>query len=737
MKKIKITLRSDLCAGSGESFGNAVDTDICISDAGLPYIPARRLKGCLRAEALRLKQYGSKLATDENIQKLFGGKNGCEGNLVLENAVLDGAEAMERWLRSVNAEPSAEPILKAAARLGSVADLYSYIRGQTKMQEGVPVDGTLRFTRILNHYDPLHLGEELVFWADFSLKTGSDNKLSDELKLLEQCCKALRHIGLNRNRGLGNIKVEYDTRKSDEEAAVSIMSGRKASAFRYKFDEGQLKDKGDMVCITYKIRLDSPVTLPGCSELITEIPARSVIGCMSGEYLRNASADEMFSKLFLDGTVQWSSLTPVISGSISAPTPLFLVNLKNEKRYANCAGEEVKGKKQKTLEGTYAVETEDGYTVANVRSHTVYHHTVRVEGQDGMLYMQQSLDAGMLYGGTVILPKELAETVWNIIVKSPLRFGRSRTAQYAACSIIEAPRISSCMAEEIMAEAGEPVYVVLQSDMILSDSGVFEMEHASVREKIAAELGLTSVSETPTCKTPDNSKIPLTDRIKYHTVSGYQSMWQMQKPQLLTVRGGSVFCFIAEEKRTLPKTFRIGELKQEGFGVCHILRRSDINKQQKICKGSVDSLTEINETDKEYVDRLRSELLTITARHAAENHALQYAKSYANELDTGLIGRLRLMAEESEDYPELLKRIESIQESDKSSETEKTRKLKVKKFVQELCGRNGLSADRLIGDSKISDAVSIHADVRSKILEEWKPLLLFALHLAYYEKGGQ
>ena len=56
MKKLRITLRSDLCAGSGESFGNSVDTDICISDAGLPYIPARRLKGCLRAEAVQLKQ---------------------------------------------------------------------------------------------------------------------------------------------------------------------------------------------------------------------------------------------------------------------------------------------------------------------------------------------------------------------------------------------------------------------------------------------------------------------------------------------------------------------------------------------------------------------------------------------------------------------------------------------------------------------------------------------------------
>lgn len=49
MDVIRITLHSDLCAGNGESRGNAVDTDIVLTAAGLPRIPARRLKGCLRA----------------------------------------------------------------------------------------------------------------------------------------------------------------------------------------------------------------------------------------------------------------------------------------------------------------------------------------------------------------------------------------------------------------------------------------------------------------------------------------------------------------------------------------------------------------------------------------------------------------------------------------------------------------------------------------------------------------
>ena len=46
MDVIRITLHSDLCAGNGESRGNAVDTDIVLTAAGLPRIPARRLKGC-------------------------------------------------------------------------------------------------------------------------------------------------------------------------------------------------------------------------------------------------------------------------------------------------------------------------------------------------------------------------------------------------------------------------------------------------------------------------------------------------------------------------------------------------------------------------------------------------------------------------------------------------------------------------------------------------------------------
>lgn len=151
----------------------------------------------------------------------------------------------------------------------------------------------------------------------------------------------------------------------------------------------------------------------------------------------------------------------------------------------------------------------------------------------------------------------------------------------------------------------------------------------------------------------------------------------------------------------------------------------------------MDRLNEIKGTDKILVNELRNALLMTAARHAAENHALQYAKSHADELETGLIGRLRLMTDEAENYEDLLNHIESIKDSDESSETEVSRKLRVKQFVQGLCGLYRLEADRLIGNCEISNEIGNNKVVQRKILGEWKSLLLFALHIVYYEKGGQ
>lgn len=177
MDVIRITLHSDLCAGNGESRGNAVDTDIVLTAAGLPRIPARRLKGCLRAAAGELAALGDEAAA--YTAELFGDKVGRQGCLWVGDAALPQEAAFTAWLKQ-------NP---AWADHSRVEQLYTDVRGQTRLKDGVADDGSLRFTRVLGQYDPLDKTKALVFEAPVRLENASP----EAVRLLEHCL-SLIHI---------------------------------------------------------------------------------------------------------------------------------------------------------------------------------------------------------------------------------------------------------------------------------------------------------------------------------------------------------------------------------------------------------------------------------------------------------------------------------------------------------------------------------------------------------------
>ncbi len=207
MSYIKITLLSDLCAGSGESEGNTIDTDICTDAFGIPYIPARRIKGCLRQAAEELRAMGHKLASKENIVRLFGDAEGTESAFTVGNAYISGIDSLTSYLRKKE-NPDLPESAKKIKNAANITKLFTSVRGQTSLKDGVKVENTLRFTRVLNHYDPLALGtsKEMELYAKLYLETADE----DMKELLKLCCSATRHMGNNRNRGLGNVNLTVD-----------------------------------------------------------------------------------------------------------------------------------------------------------------------------------------------------------------------------------------------------------------------------------------------------------------------------------------------------------------------------------------------------------------------------------------------------------------------------------------------------------------------------------------------
>jgi len=86
-KRMTITLLSDMCCGTGEGDGINLDTTTAFDEMGLPFIPAKRLKGLLRESAEFLADYHPRYDS-QVVTRLFGGPNGESGAIRLDNAVI-------------------------------------------------------------------------------------------------------------------------------------------------------------------------------------------------------------------------------------------------------------------------------------------------------------------------------------------------------------------------------------------------------------------------------------------------------------------------------------------------------------------------------------------------------------------------------------------------------------------------------------------------------------------------
>lgn len=204
--KIKIQLLSDVLPGSGEGFGAIIDTDIVFDEIGLPYIPAKRIKGCLResahdvCEMLEMSSFSEppiKLTTDSSesefsiINKYFGSRGQEKSSpFYLTNFKLPEYDSnftvlsyfQERYPNIIS--------------IDRVVKFFTSMRQNTAIERESRVadDHSLRTSRVLKK------GIEFEGFV----------KILDEDKEFEQllalACLNFRRFGSMRSRGFGEIK---------------------------------------------------------------------------------------------------------------------------------------------------------------------------------------------------------------------------------------------------------------------------------------------------------------------------------------------------------------------------------------------------------------------------------------------------------------------------------------------------------------------------------------------------
>jgi len=621
--RLKITLKSDLCAASGAGFSAVIDTDSCFDQYGLPYIPARRLKGCLR-EAADL------IETDQNIINCIFGNTACgfgeSGLLRISDAHLEGYKEFRKEIaeKKISAE--------------NVMNLFGDIRSATAIENDTAKKNSLRFTRVISKLSPFDASKELEFYSDIELD--ADN---DTIEAFENCCKALRNIGYRRNRGLGSVIC---TLLPDESFEVSEFK-------ELSIPDSINPDAEYTIDIAVNLKDDLMIPQGSGTVSVNYIPGAMVLGAVAAMHIKatgeNNSTD--FNDIFFSGKVSFGNLYICDKyGAPSFPAPLHIGKVKRTKEIVNMFSykekEIVKSLKDKFL---------SPYAEAKVSAKTVYHHS-RVQQT---LYTQDCIDAGQRFEGTIICSGEYAKHITNLLSCGTISFGRSKNAQYSRCDIIKLICKESTISETVTSSKSDYMAAVLRSDLIIDVDGDFSDK--TVFEAVFADTGLLG-------------KVDLTySSLLSGTVSGYNSKWNLKRPHCSCIKAGSVLIFScnADENINMPRFINIGMRQNEGFGRFEILPDADCPFEFKPFTDADKDITCSGDAISHLMDEMKKKDRLLDAAIEASKEAVKYQLP-----NPSLIGRATLMAKEAllvknAQWANFEGRIKSIKSEGNRKKTEK------------------------------------------------------------------
>jgi CRISPR/Cas system CSM-associated protein Csm3 (group 7 of RAMP superfamily) len=189
-----LTFLSDWHAGSGLSIGAKADASVIKDAQGMPFLPGKTIKGLLKDALIDIMDVQPTLVNKSAILKLFGGVSGKDELVPSGDSRSSTNETVEGKLFFSNA------ILELDLQSADLKPLKDYLfrtQASTAINEnGTAAKGSLR---VIETTIPLELKGYISQREAFSDET---------IKLLDMAMQWTRHIGQNRNRGLGRCYFE-------------------------------------------------------------------------------------------------------------------------------------------------------------------------------------------------------------------------------------------------------------------------------------------------------------------------------------------------------------------------------------------------------------------------------------------------------------------------------------------------------------------------------------------------
>ena len=635
--RLKIELLSDLCVSDGGIYNSALDIDICQDAYGFPYIPAKRIKGCLRESALELADWGENV----DIGKLFGDKGDRKnaGILRISDAVL---------LDSVENRAEIDASNSVIYHKQNILNQYSYVRTQTSIdnETGVAKPTSLRTMRVAK--------KGLVFEAKLRVEDinetanecddaevqANDTMTSKEWKsVLDLICANLTHMGNSRTRGLGEVRV-------------TLSDGETGACASVKSAENKLNGEADASdCIlTYEIRLEEPVvckSLNGGQEQTQDyIDGSKLLGVLAGRY-RNENHVEI-TELLNQGAMAFSNAYIADDGMRYREVPGYIYGIKNDKTaYVNKLFDPVNTaaikdgvtRQLNSMKHTYISIGEDGVLrKKDVLTEHRYHHRraddksigrADATSSDSAFYQIASICAGQTFQGYIRGTKEQIQEVYDLLKEdAEIRIGYGSSAEYGRCTIVslKAEKADPVKADSVQTEArADKLLVTLQAPAIVySNKAVASADVDDLKEEVAAALGI-----------PTNENVQITHKyIRYTSVGGYNVTWNKRKPVVRAFDKGTSFVLELTNPVALigKDAVFIGERATEGYGECTIEAFVDRDDAEYAIAGDNGA---DNENKAESLDLKHSPLANSIANQLFEEYARAWAVKQSGDILKG------------------------------------------------------------------------------------------------------
>jgi len=537
--KIIMKLKSDAIPGSGKSLAGIIDRDIAYDKFGLPYIPAKRIKGILRESA-------EELGIDED--KLFGiegSARGCEFHI--DNGYLEGYQEYKKLLSSKSGNRDISNLLPQQA----ILDFFTYTRSQTTIENGVAKENSLRISRVLKK------GLRFEFNVDYNQKHKDD---------LNTICNVTRAFGASRTRGFGEITLKLETSQHNE-----------VSEDHYGPDKNDLSETAKMKIVMENQGQLLISSIPGKNQISEDyINGASLLGAIATNYIKENTVDEKFKELFLSGSLSFGNLYPTSGKSTELfyPSPLSIKKVKENKTNDNLneyydhseLDEDNKIPRDVIFKGGYPqfVSADINQKISTLKDIEAHHRRPSdrhiAKAKDGEFYQFEVIEKDQNFSGEIVGKRELLNELKEYFPKNQiLRLGKSKTGQYGRCKChLSTPETIS--EEKFEWSNGKEEKIIFRSDMILVNENGFVTPDINIFKKdFAFKLGIK----------PD--KLEITKQFSSTTnTGGFWGVWKMPRIQKPAINAGTVVVIKNNSGKDLTadsiETLMFGDRIEDGFG---------------------------------------------------------------------------------------------------------------------------------------------------------------------------